>query len=66
MPVEIDGFLSAYSPKAICIPCLVVVTGRGEDDVRQTVTMLVAERRATTHVAECFNCNETALDVRRS
>lgn len=55
---QIDAFLSAYRPKCICLPCLAVVTYRMDDDVDETVSKLVAERRAVTKHAECFNCND--------
>ena len=32
MPVEIEGFLSAYKPRFICLTCLGAVTGRDEAD----------------------------------
>ena len=64
MPVEIEGFLSAYAPKLICLRCLAAVTSRGEADVRTTVQMLLAERRAETQVGECLNCNATEFVVR--
>jgi hypothetical protein len=64
MPVQVDAFLSAYSPKFICINCLASVTSRQEADVRATVHMLVAERRAETRVGECLNCNVKAFVVR--
>ena len=65
MPVEIDAFLAAYRPKFICLACLAAVTRREEDDVRRTVMMLVAERRAETQDGECLNCNAKAFVVRR-
>jgi hypothetical protein len=65
MPVEIEAFLSAYSGKPICIPCLSAVTERTETDVRSTVHMILAERRAETQVAECLNCNRRAFVVRQ-
>jgi hypothetical protein len=65
MPTEIEAFLNAYKMKFICLPCLGAVTGRDEADVRSTVQMLAAERRAETQVAECLNCNETAFVVRQ-
>jgi hypothetical protein len=65
MPAEIEAFLNAYKMKFICLPCLDAVTGRDEADVRSTVQMLAAERRAETQVAECLNCNETAFVVRQ-
>jgi hypothetical protein len=65
MPVEIEGFLATYEPKSICIDCLGAVTTREEADVRSTILMLLAERRAETQVGECFNCNATSLVVRR-
>jgi hypothetical protein len=64
MPVEIDAFLTAYRPKAICLPCLCAVTERAEDDVRQTMTTLLMENRAETQIAECLNCNATTFVVR--
>jgi hypothetical protein len=64
MPVEIEGFLSAYTPRFICLTCLGAVTGRDEADVRSTVQTLLAERRAETHVGECLNCNVAAFVVR--
>jgi hypothetical protein len=64
MPVEIEAFLSAYTPKFICLNCLAAVTNREEADVRGTVQMLLAERRAETQVGECLNCNVTAFVVR--
>jgi len=54
MPVEIEAFLSAYAPKFICINCLAAVTSRDEADVRATVQMLLAERRAETRVARAI------------
>jgi hypothetical protein len=63
--IEIDSFLSAYSPKFICIPCLATVTMRTERDVRSVVMTLLAERRAETQDAECLNCNARAFVVRR-
>jgi hypothetical protein len=65
MPAEIEAFLNAYKMKFICLPCPGAVTGRDEADVRSTVEMLAAERRAETQVAECLNCNETAFVVRQ-
>lgn len=65
MPVQIEAFLDAYRPKFICIYCLAAVTSREEADVRGTVQMLLAERRAETRVAECMNCNREAFVVRR-
>jgi hypothetical protein len=65
MPVEIDAFLTAYRPKFICLKCLATVTQRDEDDVRNTVMTLLAERRAETQTSECLNCNATAFVVRR-
>jgi hypothetical protein len=65
VPAEIEAFLNAYKMKFICLPCLGAVTGREEADVRSTVQMLAAERRAETQVAECLNCNETAFVVRQ-
>jgi hypothetical protein len=65
MPAEIEAFLSAYKMKFICLPCLGAVTDRDEVDVRSTVQMLAAERRAETQVAECLNCNQTAFVVRQ-
>jgi hypothetical protein len=53
MPVQIEAFLDAYTPKFICICCLAAVTSRDEADVRGTVQMLLAERRAETRVGEC-------------
>jgi hypothetical protein len=64
MPVQIDAFLSAYSPKFICFNCLAAVTSREEVDVRATIQMLIAGRRAETRVGECLNCNVTAFVVR--
>jgi hypothetical protein len=64
MPYEIEAFLSAYNGKLICQPCLAAVTGRDETDVRSTVQMLIAERRAEPQVGECMNCNATAFAVR--
>jgi hypothetical protein len=64
MPVQIEAFLNAYAPKFICLNCLAAVTSREEDDVRGTVQMLLAERRAETRVGECLNCNVTAFVVR--
>jgi hypothetical protein len=64
MPAEIEAFLSAYTPKFICLACLGAVTGRDETDVRSTVHTLLAERRAETRVGECLNCNTTAFVVR--
>jgi hypothetical protein len=64
MPVEIEAFLNAYTPKFICIACLGAVTSREEADVRSTVQMLLAERRVETRVAECLNCNRTEFVVR--
>jgi len=63
--VEIESFLTAYWPKFICLPCLAKVTGRVEDDVRNVVMTLMAERRVETQAAECLNCNVTAFVVRR-
>ena len=54
MPVQIEAFLDAYTPKFICICCLAAVTSRDETDVRGTVQMLLAERRAETRVGECM------------
>jgi hypothetical protein len=51
--------------KFICLPCLSAVTGRDDADVRSTVRMLAAERRAETQVAECLSCNQTAFVVRQ-
>ena len=65
MPTQIEAFLDAYTPKFICIPCLATVTSREVPDVRGTVQMLLAERRAETRVAECMNCNVTEFVVRR-
>jgi hypothetical protein len=65
MPVQIEAFLDAYMPKFICITCLATVTSRDEADVRGSVQMLLAERRAETRVAECMNCNVAAFVVRR-
>lgn len=65
MPDEIEAFLSAYRGRFICLPCLGAVTGRDEADVRSTVQMLLAERRAETEVGECLNCSATAFVVRR-
>ena len=65
MPEEIEAFLTAYRERFICLPCLGAVTGRDEPDVRSTVQMLVAERRAETQVGECLNCSTTAFVVRR-
>jgi hypothetical protein len=65
MPYEIEAFLSAYKGKFICLPCLGAVTGRDEADVRSTVQMLLAERRAETQAGECLNCNATAFLVGR-
>jgi hypothetical protein len=65
MPYEIEAFLNAYKGKPICIPCLCAVTDRDEADVRSTIHMLLAERRAGTQVAECLNCNTTAFVVSR-
>ena len=63
--IEIEAFLSAYSPRFICLACLAAVTSREDDDVRVTVNALLAERRAETAVAECLNCNAKAFVVRR-
>jgi hypothetical protein len=63
--IEIQSFLTAYWPKFICLPCLARVTSRTEADVRNVVTMLMAERRAETQDAECLNCNARAFVVRR-
>jgi ABC-type transporter lipoprotein component MlaA len=65
MPFEIEAFLSAFNGKFICLPCLGAVTSRDETDVRSTVQMLLAERRAETQVGECLNCNATAFLVGR-
>jgi hypothetical protein len=65
MPAEIEALLDAYRMKFICLPCLGAVTGRDDADVRSTVQLLAAERRAETQVAECFNCNQTAFVVRQ-
>jgi hypothetical protein len=62
---EMGAFLAAYKPKFICLPCLSTVTAREPADVKQAVTLLLAERRAETQVAECLNCNVTAFVVRR-
>jgi len=64
MSVQIDAFLSAHSPRFICINCLAAVTSREEADVRATVQMLFAERRAETRVEKCPNCSVTAFVVR--
>jgi hypothetical protein len=64
--IEIDAFLTAYKPKFICLPCLSDVTARPPLDVKAAVDALLAERRAETQVAECLNCNATALVVRRT
>ena len=64
MPVEIEAFLGAYAPKLICLKCLAAVTSREEANVRSTVQMLLAERRAETQVGECLNCNATEFVVR--
>jgi hypothetical protein len=65
MPAEIEAFLNAYKMKFICLPCLGAVTGRDEADVRSTVQMLLAERRAESQAAECLNCNQRAFVVRQ-
>jgi hypothetical protein len=65
VPNEIEAFLTAYKGKLICVPCLCAVTGRDEADVRSTVQMLLAERRAESQAGECLNCNATAFVVRR-
>ena len=63
--VEIEGFLNAYWPKSICLPCLAKVTSRSENDVRIVVMTMVAERRVETQAGECLNCNVMAFVVRR-
>jgi hypothetical protein len=65
MPVEIEAFLTAYSPKFICVDCLARMTQREAEDVRTIVMSLLAERRAETQIAECLNCNVTSFAVRR-
>jgi hypothetical protein len=65
MPLEIEAFLTSYTPKFICLDCLGAVTEREQDDVRNAITTLVAERRAETQIGECLNCNATAFVVRR-
>jgi hypothetical protein len=64
MPAEIEAFLGAYKGKLICVPCLAAVTTRDEIDVRNTVQMLLAERRAESQVGECLNCGVTAFVLR--
>jgi len=63
--IEIQAFLSRYAPKFICVTCLAAVTSRQEGEVRNVVNALLAERRAESQVAECFNCNATAFVVRQ-
>jgi hypothetical protein len=65
MPVQIETFLTAYYPKSICLSCLATVTDRTQDEARNTVMTLLAERRAESEIAECLNCNATKFVARR-
>jgi hypothetical protein len=49
---EIDAFLAAYKPKFYLPACLSTVTAREDEDVRQAVNALLAERRAETQAAD--------------
>lgn len=61
---QIHAFLSAYSPKPICLGCLAVVTSRSGPDVIQAVDALVEDQQAVTRMGECLNCSRKGLVVR--
>jgi len=60
---QVHAFLSAYSPKSICLSCLGLVTGRADADVRATVDALVSSREAATAMGYCLNCARRGLVV---
>jgi hypothetical protein len=55
--LELKEFLAAYSPKAICVPCLCAVSEREPADVNRAVEILVVASHADRQFGECFNCN---------